>query len=167
MPLYSILNNQQRGILQMPLFISHNSGICFCPLMQQPVLTNSSTSIGHKQLLDTVMLPRYQLRHLIVSNQLKATHCRTTHFAGQQPVTQQVPAPPSTQQSAKKKAKRSLESSISKKTKNSQSKRRGSSVKSIDKLASSIVTDEANSAAAASSSSMMPMFLALQMQQQA
>jgi len=63
--------------------------------------------------------------------------------------------------------KRSSESSISKKTKSSQSERRGSIVKSIDKLASSIATDEANSAAAASSSSMMPMFLALQMQQQA
>jgi len=86
---------------------------------------------------------------------------------GQQPVTQQVPAQPSTQQSAKKKVKRSSESSISKKTKSSQSERRGSIVKSIDKLASSIATDEANSAAAASSSSMMPMFLALQMQQQA
>jgi len=81
--------------------------------------------------------------------------------AGQQPVTQQVPAPPSTQQSAKK-AKRSSECSISEKTKNSLSERRGSIVKSIDKLASSIVsTDEANSAAAASSSSMMPMFLVM------
>jgi len=86
--------------------------------------------------------------------------------AGQQPVTQPVPAPPSTQQLAKKKAKMSSES-ISEKTKNSQSKRRGSIVKSIDKLASSIATDETNSAAAASSSSMMPMFLALQRQQQA
>jgi hypothetical protein len=72
MPLYSILNNQQRSILQMPLFISLNSGICFSPLMQQPVSINSSTSIGHEQLLDTVMLPRYQLRHLIVSNQLNS-----------------------------------------------------------------------------------------------
>jgi hypothetical protein len=61
-----------------------------------------------------------------------------------------------------------LESSISEKTKNSQSERRGSIVKSIDKLASSIATYEANPAAASSSSSsMMPMFLALQMQQQA
>jgi hypothetical protein len=30
---------------QQPVFlISHNSGICFCPLMQQPISTNSSMS---------------------------------------------------------------------------------------------------------------------------
>ena len=38
------------------------------------------------------------------------------------------------------------------KTKNSASEKRGSIVKSIDKLASSIATDEANSAALASAS---------------
>jgi 16S rRNA C1402 (ribose-2'-O) methylase RsmI len=64
--------------------------------------------------------------------------------------------------------KKGSESLSNEKTKNSLSERRVSIVKSIDKLASSIVlTDEANSAAAVSSSSMMPMFLVIQMQQQA
>jgi len=61
--------------------------------------------------------------------------------------------------------KKGSESLSNKKTKNSLSKRRGSIVKSIDKLASSIATDEANSAAAASSSLLMRMFLVMQMQQ--
>jgi len=88
--------------------------------------------------------------------------------AGQQPGLNPPPPKPSTQQSAKKKVKKGSESLSNEKTKISLSERRGSIVKSMDKLASSIVsTDEANSAAAGSSSSMMPMFLVMQMQQQA
>jgi hypothetical protein len=53
-------------------------------------------------------------------------------------------------QQPKKKAKKSLESSLSnEKTKNSFSEKRGSIVKSIDKLASSLSMDEANNAAMA------------------
>jgi len=49
------------------------------------------------------------------------------------------------------------------KTKNSLSgERRGSIVKSIDKLASSIAADEVNAVAAAFSSSMNPMFMVMQ-----
>ena len=68
-----------------------------------------------------------------------------------------------------KKARKSVEpSSSSEKTKNSSlSEKRGSIVKSIDKLASSISADEANTAAAASTSGgIMPMMLMMQMQQQ-
>jgi hypothetical protein len=74
-------------------------------------------------------------------------------------------------QLAMKKVKRSWESSLlNEKMKNSLSKR-GSIVKSIDKLASTITTDEANSAAtalalAAASSNMMPMMFMMQMQMQ-
>ncbi len=50
--------------------------------------------------------------------------------------------------------------SSNEKTKNSSlSKRRGSIVKSINKLASSFVSDEAGTAASASLASMMPMFM--------
>jgi hypothetical protein len=67
----------------------------------------------------------------------------------------------------RRKFKKSSESSLSnEKTKNSLSEKRGSIVKSIDKLASSIATDEASAVAVASSSSMMPMFMVMQMQQQ-
>jgi hypothetical protein len=68
-----------------------------------------------------------------------------------------------------KKARKSVEPSLSsEKTKNSSlSEKRGSIVKSIDKLASSISADEANTAAAASTSGgIMPMMLMMQMQQQ-
>jgi len=68
-----------------------------------------------------------------------------------------------------KKARKSVEpSSSSEKTKNSSlSEKRGSIVKSIDKLASSISADEANTAAVASTSGgVMPMMLMMQMQQQ-
>jgi hypothetical protein len=87
-------------------------------------------------------------------------------LVGQQPAAQQ-PAMVLAQQSARKKGKKSSESSLSnEKTKSSLSDKRGSIVKSIDKLASSIASDEASSAASASSASMMPMFMMLQMQQQ-
>jgi hypothetical protein len=46
------------------------------------------------------------------------------------------------------------------KTKNSLSNKRGSSVKSIYKLALSIASDEANSAATWTSSTMLPMIMA-------
>jgi hypothetical protein len=96
------------------------------------------------------------------------------------PIQQQVMPPPAnqpqqpstSQQSAKKKVKKSSESSsssLNEKTKNSLSEKRGSFVKSIDKLASCLTTDEANSAAMASasaSSGMMPMMLMMQMQHQ-
>jgi hypothetical protein len=68
-----------------------------------------------------------------------------------------------------KKARKSVEPSLSsEKTKNSSlSEKRGSIVKSIDKLASSISADEANTAAVASTSGgVMPMMLMMQMQQQ-
>jgi len=68
-----------------------------------------------------------------------------------------------------KKARKSVEPSLSsEKTKNSSlSEKRGSIVKSIDKLASSISADEANTAAMASTSGgIMPMMLMMQMQQQ-
>jgi hypothetical protein len=67
-----------------------------------------------------------------------------------------------------KKAKKSMEPAASnEKTKNSSlSERRGSIVKSTDKLASSIASDEASAATSASSASMMPMFMVMQMQQQ-
>jgi hypothetical protein len=82
--------------------------------------------------------------------------------------TQQQPVFPT--QQPKKKAKKSSESSLSnEKTKNSLSEKRGSIVKSIDKLASSLSTDDANNAAMASataSSSMMPMMFMMQMQHQ-
>ncbi len=52
-----------------------------------------------------------------------------------------------------------------KKTKNLSDKR-GSIVKSIDKLASSIASDEANTSATALTSTMMPMIMVMQMQQQ-
>jgi hypothetical protein len=68
-----------------------------------------------------------------------------------------------------KKARKSVEPSLSskKRKKSSLSEKRGSIVKSIDKLASSITTDEANSAAMASASSgMMPMMLMMLMMQQ-
>jgi len=89
----------------------------------------------------------------------------------QQPVlSQQQQALPITHQSAKKKAKKILESSsLNKKMKNSTSEKRGSIVKSIDKLASSIAMDETNSASmesASASSGMMPMMLMMQMQHQ-
>ncbi len=70
-------------------------------------------------------------------------------------------------QLAKKKLRRSSDSFLStEKTKSSLSDKRGSIVKSIDKLASSINTDEANNAASASSASLMPMMLMQMMQQQ-
>jgi len=96
----------------------------------------------------------------------------------QQPVqpTQQPPIIATQQppiiapQQPKKKAKKSSEYSLSnEKTKNSLSEKRGSIVKSIDKLASSLTTDDANNAAMASasvSSSMMPMMFMMQMQHQ-
>jgi hypothetical protein len=52
------------------------------------------------------------------------------------------------------------------KTKNSLSEKRGSIVKLIDKLASSIATDEAKSTASESFASLMLMFMIQQMQQQ-
>jgi len=96
------------------------------------------------------------------------------------PVQQQVMPPPAnqaqqpstSQPAAKKKVKKSAESSsssLNEKTKNSLSEKRGSIVKSIDKLASCLTADEANSAAMASasaSSGMMPMMLMMQMQHQ-
>jgi hypothetical protein len=67
-----------------------------------------------------------------------------------------------------KKVRKSLEpSSSNEKTKNSSlSEKRGSIVKSIDKLASSIASNEISSAATASSLTMMPMLMVMQMQQQ-
>jgi hypothetical protein len=68
-----------------------------------------------------------------------------------------------------KKARKSMEptSSSEKTTNSSLSEKRGSIVKSIDKLASSISADEANTAAMASTSGgIMPMMLMMQMQQQ-
>jgi hypothetical protein len=55
---------------------------------------------------------------------------------------------------------------LNEKTKNSLSDKRGSIVKSIGKLASSIMSDEANSAASASSASMVMLQMQLQQQQQ-
>jgi hypothetical protein len=95
-------------------------------------------------------------------------HIKKGQYAAQQPglvPAQQQPPQPSTQQSAKKKVNKASESLSNEKTKNSLSERKGSIVKSIDKLASSIASDEVNSIAAASLSSMMPMFLVMQMQQ--
>ncbi len=51
------------------------------------------------------------------------------------------------------------------KTKNSISNKRGSIVKSIDKLASSIASDEANSAVTITSSVIIPMIMVMQQQQ--
>ncbi len=72
----------------------------------------------------------------------------------------------STKKSKKKKSPEPSSSLLSEKTKNSLSEKRGSIVKSIDKLASSIASDEANSVASASNSAMMPMMMLMQMQQQ-
>jgi len=88
------------------------------------------------------------------------------------PPANQAQQPSTSQPAAKKKVKKSAESSsssLNEKTKNSLSEKRGSIVKSIDKLASCLTTDEANSAAMASasaSSGMMPMMLMMQMQHQ-
>jgi len=88
------------------------------------------------------------------------------------PPANQAQQPSTSQPAAKKKVKKSAESSsssLNEKTKNSLSEKRGSIVKSIDKLASCLTADEANSAAMASasaSSGMMPMMLMMQMQHQ-
>ncbi len=81
-------------------------------------------------------------------------------MAAHQPTSAQPPQP------AKKKLRRSSDSFSTEKTKNSQSDKRGSIVKSIDKLATSINTDEANNGVSASSASLMPMMLMQMMQQQ-
>jgi len=167
-PLY-ITRKLAEGATNAPLYQPRYGQVFLTPDMstcpyQQLYLHRDFPSSGHgafaslqqRAAVPLGMVPAQQ-QPAVMQTSVVATQQQP---AGQQPGVN--PPQPSTQQSAKKKVKKGSESLSNEKTKNSLSERRGSIVKSIDKLASSIVTtDEANSAAAASSSSMMPMFLVM------
>jgi len=145
--------------------------------------TEGSNGIPQQQLIfspEAMYLSQQQRahQHPVITQQSAAGQPMVVQPMVHRPVrpTQQQPVQPTQQQpiiapqQPKKKAKRSSESPLSnEKTKNSLSEKRGSIVKSIDKLASSLTTDDANNAAMASasvSSSMMPMMFMMQMQHQ-